>query len=87
MKRTLTILIYVITVGAALHGNFLLMVPFAIWFSMRASAGWLIPMGFLIDGYFGAFNEVPLLTIWSILLFLLSEWARPYLLWQNEQTL
>lgn len=84
MNTFLNIFLYICIVSLVLLGWFVLAAPLAIWFSFRASAGWLIPAAFLVDGYFAAFYTVPMLTVVTIVWFVLSELIRPRLSWRNE---
>lgn len=78
---------FLVTVGAILQGQFIIASLFGIWFSFMVSAIWLVPIAFLIDGYFGAFHEVPVLTVVAILLFIVTELAQRHIAWHTEETL
>lgn len=80
-------IIFVVVVIAALHGQFLIAGAFSIYFSLIASALWLIPVAFLIDGYFAAFYEVPWLSISTVALYAIIELVRPYITWHTKDTL
>lgn len=84
MNTFFNLVLYIGIISFVLLGWFVVAVPLAIWFSFRVSAVWLIPAAFLIDGYFAAFYTVPVLTVVSIIWFLLSELIRPRLSWQSE---
>lgn len=49
----------------------------SIMFSVQFGGVLLIPLAFLIDGYFGNFTGIPYLSIISIFWFLLVEYVRP----------
>ena len=51
----------------------------ALLFTYYRSAAWLIPLGFLVDGYFDAFYTVPLFSLVAILWYLISEFLKPRL--------
>jgi hypothetical protein len=46
-------------------------------FSYQFGATLVIPLAFLIDGYFGNFSGVPYLSIFSVFWYLLVEYIRP----------
>lgn len=49
----------------------------ALYLSIRYNTMYLIPSAILLDGYFGNFYSVPLLSIMVILWFGLVEFLRP----------
>ena len=49
-------------------------------FSIKYGAVALIPLGILIDGYFGNYHTVPYISILAVLWYLLVEFLRPILL-------
>ena len=51
----------------------------ALLFTYYRSAAWLIPLGFLVDGYFDAFYTVPLFSLVAILWYVISEFLKPRL--------
>jgi hypothetical protein len=51
----------------------------ALLFTYYRSAAWLIPLGFLVDGYFDAFYAVPMFSIITIIWFIISELLKPRL--------
>lgn len=53
-------------------------------FTFRQGAVWLIPLAFLIDGYFGSFETLPIITIFTIAWYTISEFVRPMLLMQYK---
>lgn len=84
MSNLLTIFIYFGIVFSVLSNLFLLAFPLAIWFSLRADAIWLIPFGFLVDGYFGAFYHIPYLTITACVWYFFAQILKPKLFWRNS---
>lgn len=50
------------------------------WFTWRVGAFLLLPLAIALDGYFGAFYNVPALTIFAIIWYVVSEFVRPRLL-------
>lgn len=53
-------------------------------FTFRHGALLLIPLAFLIDGYFGAFQTIPTITLLAITWYAFSAIARPQLLMQYK---
>lgn len=56
----------------------------ALLFTFRAGGIWLIPLGFFIDGYFGAFYSVPVCSLVAIVWYVASEYLRPLLIIQYK---
>ncbi|MBP6923954.1 MAG: hypothetical protein KBC62_01100 [Candidatus Pacebacteria bacterium] len=54
-------------------------------FTFRVGALLLIPLAVFIDGYFGAFYSVPMITMVAILWYVASEFVRPQLLMQYKR--
>ncbi len=53
-------------------------------FTFKRGAVLLIPLAFFIDGYFGAFQSVPTITLFTIAWYAISEFVRPQLLMQYK---
>lgn len=84
MHNIFNIFLYISIVSFVLLGWFFVAIPLLIWFSFNSSVAWFLPTAILIDGYFGAFESLPLLTIVTIVWFVFSELLRPRLVWHNE---
>lgn len=69
---------------AVLQNVFVVAVPLAIWFSFRCGAVWLLPVAFLVDGYFGAFYTLPMFSIITVVWFFIVEVIKPRLLLANS---
>lgn len=69
---------------AVLQDAFIVAVPLAVWFSFRCGTSWLLPLAFLVDGYFGAFYTMPIFSIITISWFFIIEIIRPRLLLANS---
>ena len=85
MRNVVSFMLYVSIIVSLTCGLFLLAVPLIIWFSFRVSAVWLLPVAILLDGYFGAFYEMTVISIAILIWYVFSELLRPQLLWQNEE--
>lgn len=83
MNKLINVVLYISITIAVLQNVFVVAVPLTIWFTFRAGAVWLIPLAFLIDGYFGAFYAIPIFSITICVWFSISEVIRPRLLWQE----
>ena len=83
-KYSLNVFLYIFITFALLQGLWLLTVPAVVWFIFRAPAWWLLPIVFLLDGYFGTFHNVPTLSIVMIFVVLVVELLRPQLLWRRQ---
>lgn len=53
-------------------------------FTFKRGAVLLIPLAFVIDGYFGAFQAIPTITLFTIAWYAISEFVRPQLLMQYK---
>jgi hypothetical protein len=62
-----------------IQNQLLLAFLLVLLFTYYRSAAWLIPLGFLIDGYFNAFFAVPVFTITAIVWYVISEFLKPRL--------
>ncbi len=83
MKLFLSIGLF-LAIGFLLLQNHLLLAAVAVvLFTMRTSAAWLIPLAILLDGYFGAFSAVPVLSLVFLLWYIASEFIKPRLLVQS----
>jgi len=68
--------LYLAIIFLFMQGNILLGTVAVVIYSLAFSAVALIPLAILLDGYFGAFYSVPVLSICAILWYLLSETLR-----------
>lgn len=74
------IILYLCIIFSFLQNVVFLTVVAVVLFSVRYGAVMLIPVAILIDGYFGNFYGVPLLSIGSIVWYMLIEYMRLKLL-------
>lgn len=79
IKAILICSLYIGICISLLQNWFILTVVGVALFTVRYNSAALIPIAVLIDGYFGAFENVPLLTIASIAWFVAIEYLRPRL--------
>ena len=84
MKLLINIILYILTALLILQNHLLLAGMVVLFFTFRCGAIWLLPLAFLLDGYFGAFSAVPLITIAACVWYVISEFVRPQLLLQYE---
>jgi hypothetical protein len=81
MIRKLGLVLGFLLIGFLLLQNQLLIAAVLICiFTSQASAAWFIPLGILIDGYFGAFSQVPWFSLGFLLWYVVSELVKPRLL-------
>ena len=59
---------------------YLAAVLLAIWYMFRFTGYELIILAILVDGYFGAFNELPVISLLTIILVFLIDLLKPSLL-------
>ena len=59
---------------------YLAAVLLAIWYMFRFTGYELIILAILVDGYFGAFNELPVISLLTIVLVFLIDLLKPSLL-------
>ncbi len=81
MNNAITFVLYIAVVMAVLQNLFIVAIPLIIWFTVRASALWLLLAAILIDGYFGGFYHIPYLSITICVWILVSELVKPQMLW------
>lgn len=70
-------LLYVLLAIAILQNWLFVSGLLVILFSYQFGGVALVPLAFLIDGYFGNFTGVPYVSIFSIVWYLLVEYIRP----------
>lgn len=59
---------------------YLVAIPLAIWYAFLFTGYELIVLAILVDGYFGAFNTVPIISFLTILLVFFVDLLKPSLL-------
>lgn len=84
MSTFVDIFIYLLLATLAMQNHLFLAFVLVVWFTFRRGAVALIPLAFAIDGYFGAFQSVPILTLFIIAWYTVSEFVRPQLLMQYK---
>jgi hypothetical protein len=63
-----------------MYGQWWFVIPLVFWLSIRYGAIFLMPCAFLLDGYYGQFNTLPVLFIASIAWYVFFDWLSPRLL-------
>jgi vacuolar-type H+-ATPase subunit I/STV1 len=79
MKLLAYFLLYILIALLIIQNQLLLAGLLVLLFTYYVNAVWLIPLGFFIDGYFGAFAAVPVFSIIVISWYAFSEFIRPRL--------
>ncbi len=87
MKLLGYIALYGLIALFAVQNQLLLAVFLVLLFTYYLNAVWLIPLAFLIDGYFGAFFIVPVFSIFSVVWYVASEFLKPRLRLQSSSLL
>lgn len=84
MKLAFNIFLFFLIAFSILQSHFVIAGVAVLIFTYRCGAGFLVPLAFLIDGYFGAFYHIPVISIASCVWFFISELIRPRLLLQYQ---
>jgi hypothetical protein len=84
MNTVLDIVIYFFIAVLIVQNHLLLAFFLVLLFTFRRGAVLLIPLAFVIDGYFGAFATVPAITMSAIAWYMVSAIVRPQLLMQYK---
>jgi hypothetical protein len=83
MKIFLSILLYLLIIFALLQNQLIVVVVAVGLFTFTVGAAWLLPMAILLDGYFGAFSQIPVISLSFLLWYIASEYIKPRLLVQS----
>jgi hypothetical protein len=77
MLRLLSLIIIITLIITPLY---ILAIPLGVWYMFRFTGYELIVVAVLVDGYFGAFNTLPIISISTITLVFLIDLLKPSLL-------
>ncbi len=77
MLRLVTFVLIAILIITPLYW---LVLPIALWYMFRYTGYELIVLAILVDGYFGAFDSLPLISFITIILVFLIDLLKPSLL-------
>jgi hypothetical protein len=77
MLRLLSLIIITTLIITPLY---ILAIPLGVWYMFRFTGYELIVMAVLVDGYFGAFYTLPIISISTITLVFLVDLLKPSLL-------
>lgn len=77
MLRLLSLIIITTLIITPLY---ILAIPLGVWYMFRFTGYELIILAVLVDGYFGAFNTLPIISILTIALVFLVDLLKPSLL-------
>ena len=84
MKLFITLILYFFIALMVMENQLIAAALLALWFTARVGAVWLLPLAFLLDGYFGAFTEIPYISLVTCTWYVLSEYIRPRLIVQSN---
>lgn len=73
-------ILYLCILFSFLQNALLFAVVATVLFSFRYGAASLIPLALVIDGHFGNFHTLPLLSMVSIVWYMLVEYLRPIIM-------
>lgn len=76
----LRILLFILITFLIITPLYWLVIPIALWYMFKFTGYELILVAILTDGYFGAFNSVPILSIITICAVFLVDLLKPSLL-------
>ncbi len=77
MKFLIQSILFVSIALLVVQNQLLLAFMAALLFTYYRNAIWLIPLGFLIDGYFDAFYTIPVFSLVAIFWYVVSEFLKP----------
>ncbi len=80
MRLFITLVLYFLIALMIIENQIVVTALLAGWFTFRASAVWLLPLAFLLDGYFGAFSDIPYISLIACVWYVISEYIRPQLI-------
>ena len=84
MKIFFTLILYFLIAFMIIENQIAIAVLLSGWFTFRVGALWLIPLAFLLDGYFGAFSDIPYFSLIACVWYIISEYIRPRLIVQSH---
>lgn len=84
MKIFFTLILYFLIAFMIIENQIAIAVLLSGWFTFRVGALWLIPLAFLLDGYFGAFSDIPYISLIACVWYIISEYIRPRLIVQSH---
>ncbi len=76
----LRLLIIIIIAALVITPLYLAAIPLVIWYMFRFTGYELIILAVLVDGYFGAFNSLPIISLLTIVSVFLVDLLKPSLL-------
>ncbi len=85
MKFFLNCVLFILIALMVMQNHLIVGFLLVVVFTFRVGALLLIPLAVFIDGYFGAFYSVPMITMVAILWYVASEFVRPQLLMQYKR--
>lgn len=85
MQFLLAIVLYLLTLFSVLQGWLIISFCSILFFSFLYSPIYLIALAILIDGYMGSFYSMPVLSLCSVVWFVVVEFLRPKVIDFNNQ--
>ena len=79
MQYLLASMLYLFCIIAVMQQWLWLAVATIVWFSWRYTPAAFVPAAVVLDGYYGSFYTVPLLSIGAVAWLLAVEYLRPKL--------
>ena len=80
----LRLLIIIIIAALVITPLYLAAIPLVIWYMFRFTGYELIILAVLVDGYFGAFNSLPIISLLTIVSVFLVDLLKPSLLMYSK---
>ncbi len=74
-----TLTLFLLSALSFLQGWYMVAALLVVIFSLRVSAVYLIPLAIILDGYYGNFYSLPLLSLGSVWWYLSIEFLKPRL--------
>lgn len=87
MSRWQLLILYVAIAVCFLQGWYVLAIVGVLATSFFMSTAWFLPLGFLIDGYFGMWHSVPVLSLSLVAWFVFFELLRPHISVEKRSTI
>jgi len=80
MTIPVRILVLIILTWCLVAQLYLIAVPLAVWYLLQVDGHELVLVSILVDGYYQAFYEVPILSLTTVALIVFFDFIKPQLL-------
>lgn len=84
MISTIRVIVFSLLVISLVSGWWLLALACAIGYVLAFTGYELFPLAVLVDGYYGGFAAIPVVSIVALSLIVMARWLRPYFLLYTE---